>query len=247
MGGGCRKNRRVKSLRLSTSDVAHSRSFGAFSSKGVTSVESRSSSMTSDGSHIDLALVYANFMNPHQPPPSKSTATTTTTATSSTGFEMQELGTGEFDQPLDFPTIPNSNLESSSVQLHGSLDGCLTTISGSYMEAPSDDNNNHQLMCYYGADSSTHNHQAHDNNVQQCLGTHHESNHNGLPPLPGEEVGPHHEILWSNSHLMGNDHTLQVTQDPPILGPETQDPNNLLFGNWNPFDLSSDHDTFSGP
>ncbi|OAY43003.1 hypothetical protein MANES_08G034200v8 [Manihot esculenta] len=236
VGGGCRKNRRGKSLKLSSTDVAHSRNLGygvTVSNREASSVESCSSSMTSDGSHIDLALVYANFLNPR--PDSKTTTTTTTANTAD--FEVQELHTS------DFSSFPNTNLESTSVQLHGenhnstTLGGCLTTFCDSSTETPLTENDHH--LMYF--------HQAEENKVQQCTSTLHESIHYGLPPLPGEEVGPHHEILWSNSHLMGNDHTLQVTQDPPILGPETQDPNNLLFGNWNPFDLSSDHDTFSGP
>ncbi|KAF2323827.1 hypothetical protein GH714_042412 [Hevea brasiliensis] len=240
VGGGCRKNRRGKSLRISTSDVAHSRSFGyrgAFSNKWVSSVECCSSSMTSDGSLIDLALVYANFLNPHQPPNSQST-----TAATTTGFEMQELGTSDFDPSLDFTTIPNSNLESTSVQLHEdnhnslNLAGCLATISGSYMEAPLNDNVHH-LMYYCGVNSQ-HMHQADDNKVQQCISTHHESIHYGLPPLPGEEIGSHPQILCSNSHLMSNDHTLQVTQEP-VVGPEKE--SNLMFGNWDPFDFSIDN------
>ncbi|KAF2289610.1 hypothetical protein GH714_037465 [Hevea brasiliensis] len=233
VGGGCRKNRRGKSLRLSSADVDPSRSLGygvTVSNRGVSSVESCSSSMTSDGSHIDLALVYANFLNPQ--PDSKIT-TTTTTATMA-DFDMQELPRS------DISTIPNTNLESTRVQLHGenhnspSLAGCLTTLSDSSMETPLNENDHH--LMYF--------HQAGDNKVQQCTSTLHESIHYALPPLPGEEIGSHQEILWFNSHLMGNDNTLQVTQEPPILGPETQDPNDLMFGNWNPFDLSSD-DTFS--
>ncbi|XVE61386.1 hypothetical protein DITRI_Ditri06bG0035400 [Diplodiscus trichospermus] len=71
VGGGCRKNRRGKSLRLPTDGVpSKSLSCGVlpthkighpYDNKLNVSAESNSSSAMSDGSHIDLALVYANI------------------------------------------------------------------------------------------------------------------------------------------------------------------------------------------
>ncbi|EEF38271.1 dof zinc finger protein DOF3.5 [Ricinus communis] len=249
VGGGCRKNRRGKSLRLSSTDVAQSKSLGyggvtadstrhVHGYKGINpSIESCSSSTRSNGSHIDLALVYANFLNPQQPDPK----------TASSGFEMQELGSDHFDPSLDFSGISNVNLDSTTVQLHDIGDhnfaGCIPAISDSSMGDPPSDN--HQLMHYCGVDSSSkHKQEANDHKIPQCTSITHDPINYGLPPLPGEEIGSQ-EILWPSSHMMEHSHTLQVTQQQAVLGPDqTQDPNTLLFGNWSPFDLSSD-DAFS--
>ncbi|XP_035544155.1 LOW QUALITY PROTEIN: dof zinc finger protein DOF3.5-like [Juglans regia] len=101
VGGGCRKNRRGKSLYIKAStDGVQSRSLAhgnlpngslghSYGAEGSSSFESTSSSsMKPAGSQIDLALVYANFLN--QQPDSKTT-----------GFELPEL--------------PDSSLESLSV------------------------------------------------------------------------------------------------------------------------------------
>ncbi|XP_012074418.1 dof zinc finger protein DOF3.5 [Jatropha curcas] len=223
VGGGCRKNRRGKSLRLSSTHdvhVPHSRSLlgncggNNSNNKGVSPpMESRNNnSMISEGSQIDLALVYANFLNPQSVDHSKITTTaapttiTAAAAATTTGFEMQELGSD-----FDFSGISSANLE-------------LTSLA---MEEGSMNENDHQLMYYCGVDSSTNKQQLASNfKIQEST--------SGLPPLPGEE------ILWDDDNT-GN---LQVTQEP-VLGLENdQDPNNLLFGDWSPFDLSSD-DTFS--
>ncbi|KAF5737401.1 dof zinc finger protein DOF3.5 [Tripterygium wilfordii] len=94
VGGGCRKNRRGKSaaLRLSTTDHGlHSTSYN--NSMVECSSNSSINSTLPDGSHIDLALVYANFLN--QPPPEpKSTV------------EMAALPS-EFDSTIQ---IPDSNI-----------------------------------------------------------------------------------------------------------------------------------------
>ncbi|XP_062165825.1 dof zinc finger protein DOF3.5 [Alnus glutinosa] len=67
VGGGCRKNRRGKSLRLSTdrTSLAH----GKLPNDPMGHPSTSSTMMCPDGSHIDLALVYANFLN--QKPDSK--------------------------------------------------------------------------------------------------------------------------------------------------------------------------------
>ncbi|TYH89261.1 hypothetical protein ES332_D01G246600v1 [Gossypium tomentosum] len=102
VGGGCRKNRRGKSLRLPT-DGAQTKSLSCDSFRhSYASTESNSSLSMSDGSHIDLALVYANFLS-NQQPENKS------------GFEVPELRT-EFDPSLEFSRILNTNM-ASSIQL----------------------------------------------------------------------------------------------------------------------------------
>ncbi|KAL3569299.1 hypothetical protein D5086_029189 [Populus alba] len=230
VGGGCRKNRRGKSMRLSTDVHSKISGYGGlsnnsirhpFSHKGISSMESSSSSMIPDGSHIDLALVYAKFLNPQQD--------------SKSGFKVPEFRS-EFDPSLGFPTIPNMYLESSAqLPEENGLAGSLT-ISDFSTEVPSSDNDH--LMYYYTLDSA-HKHQDHQDRTQQC--TSHETSSFHLPPLPGQDTVSQ-EILWSNSHMMMDNHSLEMSQQP-VLGPDTQDPN-LLFGNWSPFDMSSD-DTFS--
>jgi hypothetical protein len=126
VGGGCRKNRRAsKSLRLSNDHGVQSRSlaYGNFSndptghSFGVKGKECTTSSsmMQPDGSHIDLALVYANFLN--QKPDCKK------------DFELPELPGGghHFNSTnSEFSSVSNTNL-STSTQLENGFFGCHTT------------------------------------------------------------------------------------------------------------------------
>ncbi|CAK7342045.1 unnamed protein product [Dovyalis caffra] len=217
VGGGCRKNRRGKSFRLS-SDV-HSKSLGygglpnnfirhPYSHKGISSIESSSSSMIpDDGSHIDLALVYAKFLDPQQE------------------SKVPEF-TSEFDPSIKFPYISNTNLKPSAPLSEENGTAISNSLSS---EVPLGDNDH--LMYYYGLDSA-HKHQDHQHRTQQC--TSHDPSSFELPPLGGTDITSQ-GILWSNSHLMDN-HTLDMSQQP-VLGPEIQDPN-LLFGNWSPYDLS---------
>ena len=226
VGGGCRKNRRGKSLRIPTDGVPSkglscgvvpTDSIGhSYGNKVNASAESNSSSAESDGSQIDLALVYANFLNNKQPE-------------NKSGFEVPELPS-EFDPSLQFASLLNTNME-SSMQLpeENGVIGCLTR---SDLSTENHLSNNDQI--YYSGLESVHKHQ---DRVQQC--TSHETSNYALPPLPGDDLSSQ-EILWSNSHSSMSQ-ALLATQEP-VLGQETHDPN-LLFGNWSPFDLSSD-DTF---
>ncbi|KAK8489178.1 hypothetical protein V6N13_025043 [Hibiscus sabdariffa] len=113
VGGGCHKNRRGKSSRLPTTGV-HSKSLSCGSIRhSYAPVESNCSSAISEDSHIDLTLVYANFLN-NQQPKNKS------------GFKVPE-SCKEFNPSLEFSTLSNTNME-SSIQLPGEdgLIGCLT-------------------------------------------------------------------------------------------------------------------------
>ncbi|XP_075637658.1 dof zinc finger protein DOF3.5-like [Castanea sativa] len=126
VGGGCRKNRRAsKSLRLSNDGVqSRSLAYGnlkndpmGHSFKGNSMVESTtSSSMMPDGSHIDLALVYANFLN--QKPDCKK------------DLELPELPAGDhhFNSTSDFSSVSNTNLNSST-HLENGFFGCHTSVS----------------------------------------------------------------------------------------------------------------------
>ncbi|KAJ8754588.1 hypothetical protein K2173_010194 [Erythroxylum novogranatense] len=233
VGGGCRKNRRGKSLRLST-DIANSKPSGYGSDhlirsncghRGSSSVES-SSSMVADGSHIDIALVYANFLNPQ--PESKS----------SSGVERTEFSS-DLGRSLEFTNSISNTAFEPCVHLaeDSGVLGCLT-IADMPAEAPLSDND--RLTYYGGLTDPTHTNQDSDHLAQYCS-SHGTSNY-ALPPLPGEEMTVPQEMLWPNSRNTMDYHSLQVDHQA-VFGPETQDPN-MLFGNWSPFELSNDH-TFS--
>lgn len=243
VGGGCRKNRRGKSVRLST-DVAggvSSKSLGyvgtGSSENGSGNFVGNSSSSTNnnssimqqqDGSHIDLALVYANFLN-QQPEPKPAGS-----------FEMPELP--EFDPSVEFSSMVSTNLETRVQLPDENYNGLVGSLSFSDLSAAAAEahliRDNDQI--YY-------NNVVQDHGIQLRSSTTREASNNiqaaVLPPLPSEE------ILWLNTQMMMNQSLQEAgaaAQEPILGGHENlaQDPNNLLFGNWSPFDFSSD-DTFS--
>ncbi|XP_050379575.1 dof zinc finger protein DOF3.5 [Argentina anserina] len=235
VGGGCRKNRRgSRSLRQSTntttangSNNVHSGTIGN-NSYGISSSlapDSTSSGVSNQDAppRIDLAVVYANFLN--QKPDSKSS-----------GSDQLPEFPGEFNPGLDFSScIANMNINSgsgSSIQLmeenslicHGTVSENCGTLS--------------DHMYFGGVDPLIDHHQKHQDHscdlVQYANGTH-EPNDFGLPPLPDQEV------LWSSS----DDQMLvsPIMQPSSVLESEAHD-SNLL--NWSPlFDLPC-NGTFSG-
>ncbi|KAE8700901.1 Dof zinc finger protein DOF1.2 [Hibiscus syriacus] len=217
VGGGCRKSRRGKPLLRMPIDGVPSKSFPSglvshYDNKVNALSESNSSSAMFDGSHIDLALVFANFLNNKQPE-------------NKSGFEVLELPS-KFDPLLEFTNMEQSLKLPEENCLNGGLAYSHLTIENHL-------SNNDQM--YYSGLESIHKH--HDA-VQKCTG--HETSNCALPPLPGDDLSSQ-ELLWLNYHSSVY-HSLQAAQEP-VLGPETHDPI-LLFGNWSPFDLSSD-DTFT--
>ncbi|GLT90143.1 hypothetical protein SLE2022_080900 [Rubroshorea leprosula] len=238
VGGGCRKNRRGKALRipgtsegvpprtsmgcgvvLKDSTECHSHSYPLAAAEQCTST-----SGMSDGSHIDLAAVYANFLN-HQPEKGDNN-NGVAVAGSCTGLEIPELP-NEFDPSMEFSPLPLSVLPLSEEQ--NGLGGCISVSSNMSVDNYLSSNDR---MYYSGLEPSS------ETSKPNCE-DHHRGKHTGstyghetyrtcgeLPPLSGED----HGMLWSNSH------------PESMLNLATQDPN-LLFGNWSPFDLSSD-DTF---
>ena len=137
-GGGCRKNRRGKSFRILTDRLA---------SKGLASdpdPDPRGSALadsatTSSGLHdasasnIDLALVYANFLN--QKPEPKST-----------GFEMPEL-------PCEFHP---------SFQLSSTLSTSNTSLDSSHIQLPPDTHLSEDNQVYLSGFHPIHTHHDHD-------------------------------------------------------------------------------------
>ncbi|KAE8680623.1 Dof zinc finger protein DOF5.3 [Hibiscus syriacus] len=134
------------------------------------------------------------------------------------GFDAPEFPS-EFDPSKEFINVE------SSLQLPGE-NGLVSCLAHSDMSIENHLSNNGQI--YYSGLESVHKHQ--DGVDQQCTG--HETSNYALPPLPGDDLSGQEYFLWQNPL------SLQATQEP-VLGPETQDPN-LLFGDWSPFDLSSD-------
>ncbi|XP_062002242.1 dof zinc finger protein DOF3.5 [Rosa rugosa] len=232
VGGGCRKNRRgSRSLRLSTNTTTANRSNNVNSgtighnSYGISSSLDPDSTSSGESNQdapprIDLAVVYANFLN--QKPVSRSS-----------GSDQLPEFPGEFNPGLDFSScIANMNINAgsgSSIQLmeenglNGSI-GCHSTLSENCGTI-----NDH--LYFGGLDPLIDHHQNHQDHssdlVQHASSTHESTDHFGLPPLPDQEV------LWSTSHdqMM----TSPIMQPTPVLGSESHDPNLL---NWSPlFDL----------
>lgn len=233
VGGGCRKNRRGKSLRLSSVAAAaavglHSKNlcYGSTSTidpighSNYHAVNSGSTNFLADstrssGSHIDLALVYANFLNPKLDCKSG-----TNNIISNIGSEIPELGS--HDHNFD-PSLEPDMTGGSSIQIMPQIPELST-------ENCCDEN---EQIYFCGLDSF-HKHQ--DRSDQHCAITDF-----ALPPLPGQE------FLWSSSHMMVSQ-TMQTTQ-LPVIGPldhvQTHQDHENLLSSWSPFDLPSDHDTFS--
>ncbi|CAB4317394.1 unnamed protein product [Prunus armeniaca] len=243
VGGGCRKNRRgSKSFRLSTTATAteghvHQSSKSAtnlgnygstvHNSYGTNVImnnslgDSTSSSVSQDGSSIDLALVYANFLN-QKPDDSNSTGS---------DHQLPELPS-EFDPAaLDFSSMAlNMNNASSggnisSIQLMEDHQNGLVGSLGCHTENCS----TNDLMYFGGLDPLIHHHEKHHHQIQ-------DSSDFGLPPiLPVDQE----EALWSTSQMMAHtSHTMQAAATPlPGGGPEAHDPNLLIGSCWSPFDL----------
>ncbi|XP_027364273.1 dof zinc finger protein DOF3.5-like [Abrus precatorius] len=238
IGGGCRKNRRgnktllrqsIDGFTFKNSPSDHNNHVGhSYDPRVRTSSSSSSSSVVSDGPNIDLALVYANFLNPKP--------------NSEEGLvnNPDQVQTA-FDPCLENNSrISNTEVGPSTFPEDLGPSGCLNlpkqaSIEPHFSES-SKNSNNH--MCYSEFNSLQ---APQQDGIDQCS-SHGRMNFE-LPPLPGEEEAPHDHMMWSNSEVMMN-HSFQVTQ-PPLLGPEAHDAD-LLIGNWSPFDLPKDA-SFSVP
>ncbi|KAH7512256.1 hypothetical protein FEM48_Zijuj12G0071100 [Ziziphus jujuba var. spinosa] len=220
VGGGCRKNRRGKSSRLSTATATADHgvqslrhSHGNFLAdhhhnhhhSTITTTCTSGSSLMPDGSHIDLALVYANFLN--QKPE--------TQADNNIGSEIQEFQSDHFDpSSLEFPsTGPDLSAENNCGYFGGIEKFCenqdgninhfaLPPLPGEEIVVATD----HQEMLW--ATSS-------------C-------------------------DRMMNCHDHDHDHAMQFATQLPLVGPEAQD-QNLISGSWSPFDLPITCEILSPP
>ncbi|KAK7345220.1 hypothetical protein VNO77_15804 [Canavalia gladiata] len=246
IGGGCRKNRRGNKALLRQSidcftfknspcgnAIDHNNNpVVGHSYDPRLRTSSSSTSVVSDGPNIDLALVYANFLN--QKPNSEA------------GLENNP----DQVQPIFDPSLENNNSRLSNTE-----DGPSTlpeelglTRSLNLPQQPSiephfseGNNNTNNQMCYSEFNSMQ---ALHKDRTEQCNVSHGGTLNFELPPLPGEEESSHDHMMWSNSEVMMN-HSFQVTQQP-LLGPDEAHDADLLIGNWNPFDLPTDA-SFSRP
>ncbi|OWM79028.1 hypothetical protein CDL15_Pgr003199 [Punica granatum] len=226
MGGGCRKNRRGRSIRLST-DIMSSKSTGFRGLSNHPLGLSHGSSSSTGPPNIDLALVYANFLNP-QPPGSEN----------SSGSEPQEPTSSNGGLSM-VPSVLSgmTNGPDSSIGLLEAGNGCIfgwESLSDLFVDNHLGKGGNTPIFDHPTIiDSLQASH--HSTVIQQC-GTD-DMSYYVLPPLPNEDIVLSQEMTapWSVTHpLVVEDHSLQAPE-LPVLGPDhqaqaDQDPNLLITG-----------------
>ncbi|PON76290.1 Zinc finger, Dof-type [Parasponia andersonii] len=94
VGGGCRKNRRSKSVKVPSRDRSSLSAYSPDSAELSESSNGDSGSGSQSGSGIDLAVVFANFLNqnPNQLEPSSRNAVTSDSGISSNTYSAQQNG-----------------------------------------------------------------------------------------------------------------------------------------------------------
>ncbi|KAF8403381.1 hypothetical protein HHK36_011483 [Tetracentron sinense] len=220
VGGGYRKNRRGKSVRIST---GRSSSYGSVLAGVGRSVSPPHDPTRSSASPIDLALVYAKFLN-QQPEVNP-------------GLVIPELPR-EFGASFDLPIIsdPNSHSQVHFSQEHG-LAGCQGLSNPSLETHLS---GGHQV-CLGEFDL---NHKQQDRISQFTVS---DTGNYELQPFPAEEVVQ--DLFWLNPPVVGSNfscHPMQLQRLEPVTEDRsTLHSNNPLNGNWSCFDWSS-YGTFSG-
>ncbi|XP_058751930.1 dof zinc finger protein DOF3.5-like [Vicia villosa] len=219
VGGGCRKNRRGNNNNK-TLLKQHSHD-PVLRTNNVSSSTSSSLVAEYHKPNIDLALVYANFLN--QKPGSQKIS---------------------FDPSLENSRLlSNVEVGSSSLNLseleHG-FKGCLNLHDQLLVPSTS------TVVTHFGEFELYSMQTLRKDRVHDDGSVNFE-----LPPLPGEEDSSSHDdhVMWSNSEMMMN-LPFQVTQPPPppppLLGLDQIHHADLLVGNWSPFDFPRDA-SFSRP
>lgn len=233
VGGGCRKTRRGKAVRITRHGLSSRDNSVYGNSQGAANGNSMAESSTNPASNIDLAVVYANFLN-QQP-------------------RLDET------KQLEMPSIilPDSNhvgFEFSNVGVDfGSRllrENCGNECTTDLLDWSLDIHNSKDLLYICGMDDES----IGDHDKQQNImsGTNDMiSNYDELPPLPGEEM-----VMWSNSQMNNivNDipnQTLHGTQVLLGMEPEFEadhGPSHELIGNRSMFDhLPNYGTTFTRP
>ncbi|KAK7337325.1 hypothetical protein VNO77_17891 [Canavalia gladiata] len=211
IGGGCRKSRRSKyskTLRQSNNNgIGHS-----------DDLRKASSSVVSDAPNIDLAQVYASFVN--QKPDSRAGL-----------IEKPDQVQTVFYPSSEFSSLLNSDFGYEELGLSEGLHFHEKSRESHFSEG--------DIQMYFCGFNSF---QKHDQEYS-CV---HDTTNFELPPLPGEEAATSHDdMLWSNSVMMV-DHALQATQ-PPLFGPEVHDSDFLMGNYWSHLDLPKDRCFFPRP
>ncbi|KAL5067558.1 hypothetical protein RYX36_018445 [Vicia faba] len=210
VGGGCRKNRRGNNKTLSDPILR---------TNNVSSSTSSSLLTEYTKPNIDLALVYANFLN--QKPGSQKI-----------GFDPLENS-----RILSNVEVGSSSLNLSELEL--GFKGCLNLHDQLLVSSTSTSVTHFGEFELDSMQTLPKDRVLHDDG---CVNFE-------LPPLPGEEDSSSHDdhVMWSNSEMMMN-LPFQVTQPPPppFLAPDQIHHADLLSGNWSPFDFPRDA-SFSRP
>ncbi|CAL0317011.1 unnamed protein product [Lupinus luteus] len=221
--GDCRKNRRSnKNLRESIDSLTFKNSPCnnpiEYSYDPRRTSCSSSSVVSTCGPNIDLALVYANFLN--QKPDSRAEV------------ENQDQVHAVFDPSIENSRLCNKQIGPSSMLPEElALSACFNLPEHSCTGSHFCDGNS--PIYFRGFNSMKIHHEA---RIEQC-NNHHDAISFELPPLPGEEEVSH-DMMWTNSEIMVNN-AFQATQSP-LFGPNSHDDANLLMGNWSPFNLPRD-------
>ncbi|CAI9271583.1 unnamed protein product [Lactuca saligna] len=189
VGGGCRKTRRAKSIRIS--DMVNSQNFHSHGGDGTTDYGGRGGNIEDRGdgigggstmvqpTNIDLQQVYANFLN--QRPQTVHHEQTHDQVLHSEVDPMLSFG---------FPNIPNMEMEFGGTNYGSNLESFIRDGNGMQFcgyNSVFSNNEEDQEKNYFGASG-----------ISSC----------GLPPLPGEEMG------WSESNIGFSEHVLSSTIEP---------------------------------
>lgn len=244
VGGGCRKNRRGSKTLLrqsidgftfknSSPPCANATTYHnnnllghSYDPRIRSSSASSSSSVVNDGPNIDLALLYANFLN--QKPNSEA------------GVDSNNIHSDQLQKIFD-PSLENNsstqlNRDVGPSTLHEELGltSCLNLPQQPSTESNFIEGNSNNQMCHNNEFNSMQ--MLQKDGIEQCR-SHGGAMNFELPPLPGEDAASiDHHMMWPNSEMMINDDAFHQVTQPPLLGPEVHDAD-FLIGNWSPFDL----------
>lgn len=215
IGGGCRKTRRGKSIRVSSTDGA------AVNSRNLAHNRIESSSSISEAStSIDLAAVYANFLN--LVPRAENNQIE---ALSQLPDGIENIPSIEFS---NFQSLHMNQLITSHLpQENNRFFECETfpaRLSGTQLFGPGGGNS----MFLGGLDGF----QKHQFTTGNSFNSLNPMDNDILPPLPGEEVAVSEGMLWPSGDVILPNQILPSTQE---IQPEEEQNSGLLNGNVSPF------------
>lgn len=206
VGGGCRKSRSAKynkTFRQANNSVGYSDDLMA-----------SPNSVVSDAPSIDLAQVYASFLN--QKPD-------------------QAVQTVRYPNEPDYYSCLLNTTDFGHSALSEEELGLIDCLH--FHEQSTESHFGESIQMYLFGFNSIQNHQEY---YSSSYDTTNNTNFE-LPPLPGEETEiSHGDMLWSKSNSeMMLDHALQASQ-PPLFGPQSHDADFIMGNCWSHFDLPRD-------